>query len=121
FPTIEKLQKDEDGRKKLTLWTRYATAGLALIQAWGYAVFLQITGWNAVINPGFTFLLSTALILTAGAIYVMWLGEQITERGIGNGASLLIFFSIIEGFPGAIGRTIEALTTGVLSVLQLVL
>src|SRR5690606_8914847 len=121
FPTIEKLQKDEDGRKKLTQWTRYATVGLALIQAWGYAVFLQNPGWNAVINPGFTFLLSTALILTAGAIFVMWLGEQITERGIGNGASLLIFFSIIEGFPGAIGRTIEALTTGVLSVLQLVL
>ena len=121
IPTIEKLQKDEDGRKKLTQWTRYATVGLAFIQAWGYAVFLQNPAWGAVQNPGFTFMLSTALVLTTGAIFVMWLGEQITERGIGNGASLLIFFSIIEGFPGAIGRTIEALTTDVISVLQLVI
>src|SRR5690606_23690696 len=66
------------------------------------------------------FLLSTAVILTTGAIFVMWLGEQITERGIGNGASLLIFFSIIEGFPAAIGRTWEALTSGIINVLQLV-
>ncbi len=121
FPTIEKLQKDEEGRKKLTQWTRYATVGLALVQAWGYAVFLQNPSFGAVQNPGFLFLASTALVLTAGAIFVMWLGEQITERGIGNGASLLIFFSIIEGFPGAIARTLEALTTGVISIVQLVL
>lgn len=121
IPTIEKLQKDEEGRKKLTQWTRYATVGLAFIQGWGYAVFLQNPAWGAVQNPGFAFMLSTALVLTTGAIFVMWLGEQITERGIGNGASLLIFFSIIEGFPGAIGRTIEALTTDVISVLQLVI
>ncbi len=120
FPTIEKLQKDEEGRKKLTQWTRYATVVLAFVQAWGYAVFLQNPSWGAVQNPGFVFLLSTSLVLTTGAIFVMWLGEQITERGIGNGASLLIFFSIIEGFPGAIGRTIEALTTGVISILQVV-
>lgn len=120
FPTIEKMQKEgEDGRKKLTQWTRYATVGLAFVQGWGYGVFLQSTQ-GAVQNPGFGFLLSTAVILTTGAIFVMWLGEQITERGIGNGASLLIFFSIIEGFPAAIGRTWEALTSGIINVLQLV-
>lgn len=119
-PSIEKMQKEgEEGRKKLTQWTRYATVVLAFIQAWGYAVFLRgIEG--AVQMPGLVFMISTAFVLTTGAIFVMWLGEQITERGLGNGASLLIFFSIIEGFPGAIGRTIEALTTGVINVLQVV-
>src|SRR5829696_7221870 len=85
FPAIEKMQKEgEDGRKKLTQWTRYATVALALMQGYGYAVFMQsIPG--AINNPGFfSFLLPTALILTTGAVFVMWLGEQITERGIGN-------------------------------------
>ncbi|HEX7050712.1 MAG TPA: preprotein translocase subunit SecY [Longimicrobiales bacterium] len=121
FPTIEKMQKEgEEGRKKLTQWTRYATVALALVQAWGYAVFLQNPGIGAVQNPGIAFLLSTSLVLTAGAMFVMWLGEQITERGIGNGASLLIFFSIIEGFPAALGRTWEAVTTGVIGPLRLI-
>ena len=121
FPPIEKMQKEgEEGRKKLTQWTRYATVGLALAQGYGYAVFLQgIPG--AVQWPGMGFLISTALIMTTGAIFVMWLGEQITERGVGNGASLLIFFSIIEGFPGAIATTIEALTTGVINVVQVII
>ena len=119
FPPIEKMQKEgEEGRKKLTQWTRYATVGLALAQGYGYAVFLQGTG--AVQWPGAGFLISTALIMTTGAVFVMWLGEQITERGVGNGASLLIFFSIIEGFPGALATTIESLTTGVINVFQLV-
>ncbi|HEX7091086.1 MAG TPA: preprotein translocase subunit SecY [Longimicrobiales bacterium] len=120
-PTIEKMQREgEDGRKKLTQWTRYATVGLAFIQAYGYAVYLQSLQ-NAVLFPGFGFLLSTALVLTAGAVFVMWLGEQITERGIGNGMSLLIFFSIIEGFPREFGNTWEAVTSGVLSLPRLVL
>jgi len=120
FPAIEKMQKEgEEGRKKLTQWTRYATVGLAFIQAIGYATFLRGIEGAVHMSPG-VFTISTALVLTTGAIFVMWLGEQITERGIGNGASLLIFFSIIEGFPGAIGRTFEALTTEVINVFQLI-
>ena len=120
-PTVEKMQKEgEDGRKKLTQWTRYATVGLALLQGYGYAVFVQsIPG--AVRSPGFFFLLSTALILTIGAIFIMWLGEQITERGIGNGMSLLIFFSIIESFPTQVANTWEQVTTDVVSPFAVVL
>jgi preprotein translocase subunit SecY len=121
FPTLEKMQKEgEEGRKKLTQWTRYATVGLALVQAYGYGVWLKSTPGVVVMSSGFTFMLSVALVMTTGAIFAMWLGEQITERGLGNGASLLIFFSIIEGFPGAIGKTIEALTTGVINIFQVV-
>lgn len=119
FPTIEKMQKEgEDGRKKLTQWTRYATIALAFMQGYGYAVFLQSMNTPdamVVRTTGFFFLLPTALILTMGAVFVMWLGEQITERGIGNGMSLLIFFSIIQGFPGALVTTWEQLSTGVIS------
>jgi len=120
FPTIEKLQKEgEDGRKKLTQWTRYTTVVLSIAQAYGYSVFLQsIPG--AVTTPGFLFVFTTVMTLTVGAIFVMWLGEQITERGIGNGMSLLIFFSIIETFPSAVGRTWESFTLGEISVFALV-
>lgn len=115
IPSVEKMQKEgEDGRKKLTQWTRYVTVGLALLQGYGYAVFVQnIQG--AVRSPGLFFLVSTALVLTFGAVFIMWLGEQITERGIGNGMSLLIFFSIVEGFPGGVVSTIESVTSGVVS------
>src|SRR5438552_1463258 len=110
FPVVEKMQRDEEGRKKLTQWTRYLTVVLCLFQAYGYGLFTeQIPG--AVASPGFFFRLTTVLTLTTGGVFVMWLGEQITERGLGNGASLLIFFSIIERiWPEAI-RTIEELTT----------
>jgi len=120
FPTIEKLQKEgEDGRKKLTQWTRYATIGLALMQGYGYAAFLQsIPG--AVRLPGFMFTITTVIALTCGAVFVMWLGEQITERGIGNGMSLLIFFSIIESFPAAMGRTYESFMLGEIGVFDLI-
>jgi len=120
FPTIEKLQKEgEDGRKKLTQWTRYTTVVLSMAQAYGYAIFLQsIPG--AVTTPGFLFMFTTVTTLTVGAIFVMWLGEQITERGIGNGMSLLIFFSIIETFPSAVGRTWESFTLGEITVFALV-
>jgi preprotein translocase subunit SecY len=116
-PTIEKMQKEgEDGRKKLTQWTRYATVALAMAQGYGYGVFIQNIP-NAVQSPGlFSFLVPTMLVLTTGAVFVMWLGEQITERGIGNGMSLLIFFSIIEVFPQAVARTWEQLTTGVIGI-----
>jgi preprotein translocase subunit SecY len=118
-PTVEKLQKDEDGRKKLTQWTRYTTVGLAAMQAYGYAVFLQsIPG--AVHTPGFLFSFSTIISLTVGAVFVMWLGEQITERGIGNGMSLLIFFSIIESFPAAVGLTWESFVLGEITAFALI-
>ncbi len=121
FPTVEKMQKEgEDGRKKLTQWTRYATVALAFVQGWGYSVFLE-SMQGAVRYPGFGFMLSTTLLMTCGAVFVMWLGEQITERGIGNGMSLLIFFNIIDRFPAAAGQTIEALTTGVISIVALVI
>ena len=116
FPTVEKMQKEgEDGRKKLTQWTRYMTVGLAFVQAWGYAVFLE-SMQGAVRTPGFGFMIQTAVLMTSGAVFVMWLGEQITERGIGNGMSLLIFFNIIDRLPAATAQTWEAVTTGVIGV-----
>jgi preprotein translocase subunit SecY len=121
FPSIEKMQKEgEEGRKKLTQYTRYATVGLSAAQAYGYSVFLSgIPG--AVVNPGIGFTLQMILTLTTGAVFVMWLGEQITDRGIGNGMSLLIFFSIIESFPNAIMQTVELVSIGEVSVLALIL
>ena len=120
FPMVEKLQKEgEDGRAKLTQWTRYTTVVLSVIQGFSYAAFLTSTG--AIENPGFIFNLTTTVILTVGAIFVMWLGEQITERGIGNGMSLLIFFSIIETFPQAVARTYESLTAGQITIFAMVM
>jgi preprotein translocase subunit SecY len=101
-PSIGKMQKDEEGKKKLTQWTRYATVGIALTQAYAFAVFTEsIPG--AVPAPTFWTRLSMMVVLTTGAIFVMWLGEQITERGIGNGMSLLITFSILDRlWPGLV-------------------
>jgi preprotein translocase subunit SecY len=119
FPTIEKLQKEgEEGRKKLTQWTRYTTIGLSAAQAYGYASFLQAIP-GAVGTPGFLFTFTTVVTLTVGALFVMWLGEQITEHGIGNGMSLLIFFSIIQGFPAAVVRTYESFRLGELGAFAL--
>jgi preprotein translocase subunit SecY len=120
FPTVEKLQKEgEDGRQKLTQWTRYTAVLLSIIQGFSYAAFLNSTG--AIQTPGFLFNLTTTVTLTVGAIFVMWLGEQITERGIGNGMSLLIFFSIIESFPQAVARTWESFVAGQIQILALVM
>ncbi len=120
FPTVEKLQKEgEDGRAKLTQWTRYTTVVLSVIQGFSYAAFLTSTG--AIEDPGFIFNLTTTVILTVGAIFVMWLGEQITERGIGNGMSLLIFFSIIETFPQAVARTYESFIAGQITIFAMVM
>ena len=120
FPTVEKMQKEgEEGRKKLTQWTRYVTILLSLIQSYGYSVFLgSLPG--AVTLPGLTFTFTTVVSLTVGAVFVMWLGEQITEQGIGNGMSLLIFFGIIESFPAAVARTWEALMVGEIGLIALV-
>lgn len=120
FPTVEKLQKEgEDGRQKLTQWTRYTTILLSAIQGFSYAAFLNSTG--SVRTPGFTFNLTTTITLTVGAVFVMWLGEQITEHGIGNGMSLLIFFSIIEGFPSAVARTWESFVAGQIQIFAVVM
>ena len=114
FPIIEKMQRDEEGKKRLTQWTRYLTVLLCLFQAYGFAIFTeQLPG--AVAEPGWAFRMTTVLTLTTGGVFVMWLGEQITERGIGNGMSLLIFFSIVERILPESLRTIEALKTGTLS------
>ncbi len=120
FPTVEKMQKEgEEGRKKLTQWTRYVTVLLSLVQSYGYSVFLgSLPG--AVTLPGITFTFTTVLSLTVGAVFVMWLGEQITEQGIGNGMSLLIFFGIIESFPAAVARTWEAMMVGEIGLIALV-
>ena len=105
-PTLEKLQKEgELGRRKITQWTRYLTVGLGIAQSFGIAMGLQTAqGGNFVINPGYGFILLTILSLTTGTAFIMWLGEQITERGVGNGMSLIIFTGIVVGVPGAIGN-----------------
>jgi preprotein translocase subunit SecY len=118
-PTIEKLQKEgEEGRKKITQWTRYTTVLLSAIQAYGYSIFL-LSLPGVIRTPGPMFIFTTVLALTVGAVFIMWLGEQITERGIGNGMSLMIFFSIIEGFPSATARTWEALIVGEIGAIAL--
>ncbi len=102
-PTLEKLQKEgELGRRKITQWTRYLTIILGVIQSFGIALTLEKSQGGFVLNPGIGFMLMTVLTLTAGTTFIMWLGEQITERGIGNGMSLLIFAGIVVGLPRAI-------------------
>jgi preprotein translocase subunit SecY len=114
FPVVEKMQRDEEGKKRLTQWTRYLTVVLCLFQAYGFAIFTEQLP-NAVASPGWAFRMTTVLTLTTGGVFVMWLGEQITERGIGNGMSLLIFFSIVERILPETLRTIEALKSATLS------
>jgi preprotein translocase subunit SecY len=116
FPIIEKMQRDEEGKKRLTQWTRYLTVALCVFQAYGFALFAETGIPGAVADPGFPFRVTTVLTLTTGGVFVMWLGEQITERGIGNGMSLLIFFSIVERLWPEILRTFEAVSSGTLSI-----
>jgi preprotein translocase subunit SecY len=107
-PTLEKLQKEgELGRRKITQWTRYLTVILALMQSFGIALTLEKSEGGFVLNPGIGFMLMTMLSLTTGTAFIMWLGEQITERGIGNGMSLLIFAGIVVGLPRAIQNIYE--------------
>src|SRR6202167_642236 len=99
YEPLAKLQKEgEMGRKKITQWTRYLTVVLSAVQSFGIAISLQKAG-DFVTTPGPSFILMTMLTLTTGSVFVMWLGEQITERGIGNGMSLLIFAGIVSGLP----------------------
>ncbi len=120
FPIIEKMQRDEEGKKRLTQWTRYATVALCVFQAYGFALFTE-TLPGAVASPGVVFRTTTVLTLTTGGMFVMWLGEQITERGIGNGMSLMIFFSIIERMWPESLKTIEAVSSRALTLPKLVL
>src|SRR5437763_1670374 len=102
-PTLDKLQKEgEMGRRKITQWTRYLTVVLAVIQSVGIALALQNSEGNFVLHPGFGFIAITILTFTTGTAFIMWLGEQITDRGIGNGMSLIIFTGILIGLPAAI-------------------
>ncbi len=120
FEPIEKLSKEgEAGRRKITQYTRYGTIALAIVQGAGIAVGLQTmagpAGELVVPNPGTGFILMTILTLTAGTAFIMWLGEQITERGIGNGISLIIFAGIIAGTPSAIVNSLRLLDTGAMT------
>jgi preprotein translocase subunit SecY len=120
-PTLEKLQKEgELGRRKITQWTRYLTVGLAIMQSIGIATVLQSTP-GLVLNPGIGFTLMTVLSLTTGTAFIMWLGEQITERGIGNGMSLIIFTGIVVGLPNAIRELVTKMQTGDWPIIQVVI
>jgi len=125
IPYFEKLQKEgEEGRKKITQLTRYGTVGLAAVQSLGIGIFLQNMnnqGLNVVPNPGAGFLLLTMLTLTAGTIFIMWLGEQITERGIGNGISLIITVGIIAIYPNNIIATFQAWTNDQFNIIELII
>ncbi len=107
YEPLAKLQKEgELGRKKITQWTRYLTVVLSAVQSLGIAISLQ-KGGDFVVNPGIGFILMTMLTLTTGSAFIMWLGEQITERGIGNGMSLLIFAGIVVGLPRGVADLID--------------
>ncbi len=125
-PHLEQLKKEGDaGRKKKTQYTRYGTVILSVIQGFGIAVGLEAmtspAGVAIVPYPGWSFRLVTIITLTAGTAFIMWLGEQITERGIGNGISLIIFAGIIARMPSAMGRTVRLMTTGEMSIFLLIL
>lgn len=125
FPYLEKLQRDEEGRKKVNQYTRYATVALAIIQSATIAIYLEnqpATQYGPiVIGAGFFFRLMAIMTLTAGTILAMWLGEQITDRGIGNGISFLIFVGCLDSTPADIGRTLAMVRAGEISWLAVVL
>lgn len=114
LPSLEQLSKEgEYGRKVINQYTRYLTLGLSVIQAFGLAVFLESqTQWGLVLMPGLGFRLTTTLILSVGAMFVMWLGEQINSHGIGNGSSTIIFAGIVVGLPGAILKVVSHVSMG---------
>lgn len=117
LPTFEQMKKEgEAGRRKITQYTRYGTLGLALFQSLGIALALESSA-GLVISPGFGFRMTSVVTLTAGTMFLMWLGEQITERGLGNGISILIFGGIAAGLPSAIGGLLELVRTGAMSII----
>ncbi len=125
IPALEQVKKEgESGRRKISQYTRYGTVVLATFQAIGVSVALQnqtAGGLSVVINPGMQFVTITAITLVTGTIFLMWLGEQITERGLGNGISLIIFAGIVAGLPSAIGGTLELARTGELNGVFIIL
>ncbi len=125
WPYLERLSKEgELGRKKITQYTRYGTIAICLIQAFGIAIFLEALkspgGAPIVPYPGIGFKLLTILTLTTGTVFVMWLGEQISERGIGNGISLIIFAGIVVDFPRGLNSVVSGLRTGAMDPLKLI-
>jgi len=116
LPSMEQLKKEgESGRRKISQFTRYGTVVLATFQAIGISIALQnqtAGGLSVVLSPGFSFIAITTITLVTGTIFLMWLGEQVTERGIGNGISMIIFSGIVSGLPKAIGGTLELARTG---------
>ena len=125
-PSLQSLRKEgEAGKRKMTMYTRYATVALAAFQSFGIAVALQgqvaAGGAPVVYTPGFGFIFSSVVGLTAGTMFLMWLGEQMTERGIGNGISLLIFAGIVAGLPGAVVHTLGMASNGELSLIKLLM
>jgi preprotein translocase subunit SecY len=119
-PTLQQLKKEgEAGKRKITQYTRYGTVGLALFQSLGIAIALggqDVGGGQTIaLHPGAGFVITTVVSLVTGTLFLMWLGEQITERGIGNGISLIIFAGIVAGLPTAIGGTLELARTGAIS------
>ena len=127
WPALERLSKEgELGRRKITQYTRYGTILLSVVQSLGIAIFLESNtniagGLPLVYNPGWGFRLMTVLTLTTGTTFIMWLGEQITERGIGNGMSLIIFAGIVVGLPRAVISTFDQLRTGQMGLIRLLL
>jgi preprotein translocase subunit SecY len=126
FPSLQALRKEgESGRRKLTQYTRVGTIALAVFQSWGVAIALQSQsmgqGASIVLNPGPGFLFTAVVSLTAGTMFVMWLGEQITERGVGNGISLIIFAGIVAGLPTAALGTLELARNGELHPIVVIL
>ena len=116
-PAFEQLKKEgEAGRRKITQYTRYGTLGLALFQSMGIALALEASS-GLVLSPGMGFRITAMVTLTSGTMFLMWLGEQITERGLGNGISILIFGGIAAGLPSAIGGLLELVRTGAMSIL----
>jgi preprotein translocase subunit SecY len=119
-PQFEQLRKEgESGRRKITQYTRYGTVGLALFQALGIAIALETQtagGLSVVVAPGFGFKFVTVITLVTGTVFLMWLGEQITERGIGNGISIIIFAGIVAGLPGAVAQTLELVSRGTFQI-----
>ncbi|OGP61313.1 MAG: preprotein translocase subunit SecY [Deltaproteobacteria bacterium RBG_13_49_15] len=121
IPHLERLSKEgTQGRKKITQYTRYGTVILSIIQGFGIAVGLESMsspgGAPVVLNPGWSFRLMTVITLTAGTAFIMWLGEQITERGIGNGISLIIFAGIVARMPSAVGNSFRLISTGEMGI-----
>ncbi len=116
-PTFEQMKKEgESGRRKITQYTRFGALGLALFQSFGIAVALEATA-GLVINPGMGFRMTAVVSLTAGSMFLMWLGEQITERGLGNGISILIFAGIAAGLPSSLAGLFELVRTGAMNPL----